>query len=65
VLAYAAFFAIGLLVPLWLQRNLGYTSTWAGYATAPLGIIPVLLTFVGRQIRTRFDLRVLASAAFW
>ncbi len=45
VLAYAAFFAIGLLVPLWLQRNLGYTSTWAGYATAPLGVIPVLLTF--------------------
>jgi DHA2 family multidrug resistance protein len=64
VLAYAAFFAIGLLVPLWLQRNLGYTSTWAGYATAPLGIIPVLLTvFVGKYA-TRFDLRLVASAAF-
>ena len=64
VLAYAAFFAIGLLVPLWLQRNLGYTSTWAGYATAPLGIIPVLLTvFVGKYAG-RFDLRLVASAAF-
>ncbi len=46
VLAYAAFFAIGLLVPQWLQLNLGYTATWAGFATAPLGIIPVMLTFL-------------------
>ena len=64
VLAYAAFFAIGLLVPLWLQRNLGYTSTWAGYATAPLGVIPVLLTFIVGKYATRIDLRLLATAAF-
>ena len=64
VLAYAAFFSIGLMVPLWLQRNLGYTSTWAGYATAPLGIIPVLLTFVVGKYANRIDLRWLASAAF-
>ena len=64
VLAYAAFFAIGLLVPLWLQRNLGYTSTWAGFATAPLGIIPVLLTFIVGKYAHRMDLRLLASAAF-
>ncbi|MEO8998584.1 MAG: DHA2 family efflux MFS transporter permease subunit, partial [Rhodanobacter sp.] len=64
VLAYAAFFAIGLLVPLWLQRNLGYTSTWAGYATAPLGVIPVLLTFFVGKYATRVDLRLLASVAF-
>ena len=64
VLAYAAFFAIGLLVPLWLQRNLGYTSTWAGYATAPLGIIPVLLTFIVGKYATRVDLRLLATGAF-
>jgi MFS transporter, DHA2 family, multidrug resistance protein len=64
VLAYAAFFAIGLMVPLWLQRNLGYTSTWAGYATAPLGVIPVLLTFIVGKYASRIDLRVLASVAF-
>ncbi|WP_158880956.1 DHA2 family efflux MFS transporter permease subunit [Rhodanobacter sp. L36] len=64
VLAYAAFFAIGLMVPLWLQRYLGYTSTWAGYATAPLGIIPVLLTFIVGKYAARIDLRVLASFAF-
>jgi DHA2 family multidrug resistance protein len=64
VLAYAAFFAIGLLVPQWLQQDLGYTSTWAGYASAPLGILPVILTpFVGRYAN-KFDLRLLASGAF-
>ena len=64
VLAYSAFFAVGLLVPLWLQRNLGYTAIWAGLATAPIGILPVLLTpFVGLYA-ARFDLRVVASLAF-
>ena len=64
VLGYAAFFAIALMVPLWLQRNLGYTSIWAGYASAPLGIIPVLLTFVVGKYGPRMDLRLLAAAAF-
>jgi len=64
VLAYSAFFAVGLMVPLWLQRNLGYTPIWAGLATAPIGILPVLLTpFVGLYA-ARFDLRVVASLAF-
>ena len=57
VLAYAAFFSIGLLVPLWLQQNLDYTATWAGFATAPLGVIPVLLTFFVGKYATRMDLR--------
>ncbi|GAB3023296.1 DHA2 family efflux MFS transporter permease subunit [Oleiagrimonas citrea] len=64
VLAYAAFFAIALLVPLWLQQNLGYTATWAGYATAPLGVIPVLLTFFVGKYATRMDLRILAGISF-
>ncbi|SFR95376.1 MFS transporter, DHA2 family, multidrug resistance protein [Dyella sp. OK004] len=64
VLAYAAFFAIGLLVPQWMQRNLGYTSTWAGFASAPLGILPVLLTFIVGKYSTRFDLRLIASVSF-
>ncbi|TLX21745.1 DHA2 family efflux MFS transporter permease subunit [Thermomonas fusca] len=62
--AYGAFFSVGILVPLWLQRNLGYTAIWAGFATAPIGILPVILTpFVGKYAN-RFDLRILASFAF-
>ncbi|MGH8164224.1 MAG: MFS transporter, partial [Pseudomonas sp.] len=64
VLAYAVFFAIGLLVPLWLQETLDYTSVWAGLATAPIGIVPVLLTFFIGKYGTKFDLRWLASFAF-
>src|SRR5207342_2847520 len=64
VVAYAAFFRVGILVPLWLQRNLGFTPIWAGFATAPIGILPVILTpFVGRYAH-KFDLRALASVAF-
>ncbi|HKZ11833.1 MAG TPA: DHA2 family efflux MFS transporter permease subunit [Rhodanobacteraceae bacterium] len=64
LLAYAVFFAIGLLVPLWLQETLGYTPIWSGLATAPIGIAPVLLTFFVGKYGTRFDLRWLASFAF-
>jgi DHA2 family multidrug resistance protein len=64
VVAYAAFFSVGILVPLWLQRNLGFTAIWAGFATAPIGILPVILTpFVGRYAH-KFDLRMLATLAF-
>jgi DHA2 family multidrug resistance protein len=64
VLGYAAFFAIALLIPLWLQQNLGYTATWAGYATAPLGVIPVLLVFFVGKYANRMDLRLLAALSF-
>ncbi len=64
VVSYAAFFSVGLLVPLWLQRDLGYTPMWAGLATAPIGVLPILLTpFVGKYAG-RFDLRLVASLAF-
>src|SRR5690606_15192358 len=64
ILAYSAFFAIDLLVRPCVKPTLGYTSTWEGYATAPLGIIPVLLTFVVGKYAARMDLPLLASAAF-
>ena len=31
---FGGFFASIVLLPLWLQTNMGYTATWAGYATA-------------------------------
>lgn len=64
VLAYAAFFSVGILVPLWLQRNLGYTAIWAGLATAPIGILPVLIAPIIGKHGSKVDLRILASAAF-
>ncbi len=64
VVAYAAFFSVALLIPLWLQRDLGYTAIWAGLATAPIGILPVILApFVGKYAG-RYDMRMLATIAF-
>ncbi|MDN5923664.1 MAG: DHA2 family efflux MFS transporter permease subunit [Xanthomonadales bacterium] len=64
VLAYAAFFGIALLLPLWMQRSLGYTAIWAGLATAPLGVLPLLLTFFIGKYAGKVDLRWLASISF-
>jgi DHA2 family multidrug resistance protein len=64
MLAYGAFFSSALLVPLWLQTQLHYTAVWSGLASAPIGVLPVILTpFVGKYAH-RFDLRFLAAFAF-
>jgi len=63
VIGYAAFFSVGLLMPLWLQRTMGYTPLWAGFATAPIGLLPVLLTPMIGKYAMRFDMRWLASFA--
>jgi len=63
-LGYMAFFAMTVLLPLWLQTVMGYTPTWAGIATAPVGIFALIISpIVGRNIQ-RFDLRVGATLAF-
>lgn len=41
--AYAAFFAVNVLTPLWLQSFMGYTATDAGMATAWLGVSGFLI----------------------
>ena len=41
-LGYAVFFGNIVLMPLWLQSNLGYTATWAGLVSAPSGITAIL-----------------------
>lgn len=61
---YAGFFGINLLLPQWLQTQMGYTPTYAGLAVAPIGILPVLMSpFVGKYAQ-KFDLRLLAGLAF-
>ncbi|MBC2679011.1 MULTISPECIES: DHA2 family efflux MFS transporter permease subunit [Pseudomonas] len=64
VFGYAGFFGINLILPQWLQTQMGYTATWAGLAVAPIGILPVLMSpFVGKYAH-KFDLRLLAGLAF-
>lgn len=59
-----AFFGINVVFPLWLQVTLGYTATWAGLASAPVGVLAFLLSpVIGRNLQ-RFDLRLLVTFAF-
>jgi DHA2 family multidrug resistance protein len=63
-LGYMCFFAMTVLFPLWLQTIMGYTATWAGVATSPVGILALILSpLVGRNIQ-RVDLRLLTSVSF-
>jgi DHA2 family multidrug resistance protein len=63
-MAYGLFFGNVVLLPLWLQQHMGYTATWAGLATAPVGILAIILSpWVGKNVG-RIDPRKLASVAF-
>jgi DHA2 family multidrug resistance protein len=58
------FFGINVVYPLWLQTVLGYTATWAGLATAPVGILAFLMSpIIGRNIQ-RLELRSVVTFAF-
>lgn len=61
---YAVFFANTLLMPLWLQTQVGYTATWAGLVAAPPGVIAILLTPLSAKLMSRIDSRLIATAAF-
>ncbi len=60
-LDFGAFFSSIVLLPLWLQTNMGYTATWAGRAVAPQGIFAVLLSPIVARLSTRVDARILVS----
>ena len=62
-LGYAVFFANTLLLPLWLQTQLGYTATWAGLVGAPSGMVAVILTPFVARLSGKVDARILATVA--
>ena len=63
-IGYAVFFGNIVLLPLWLQTQLGYTATWAGLVAAPAGVVSVLVSpIVGRMVG-KVDARWLGSVGF-
>jgi len=63
-LGYGVFFGNVVLLPLWLQQYMGYTATWAGLVTAPVGILAIVFSpIVGKNVG-KVDPRILASVAF-
>lgn len=63
-LGYAVFFANVLILPLWLQTQMGYTATWAGLVAAPSGVVAVILTPIMARLSGRIDARLLATFSF-
>jgi DHA2 family multidrug resistance protein len=61
VFAYGTFFASLVVIPQWLQTSLGYTATWAGYATAFNGVAAVMLAPIVAKLSTKVDERILVS----
>jgi len=63
-LIYAAFFGSGVLLPIVLQTQLGYTATWAGLVLAPVGVAPILLSrMMGRNMH-RIEPRIVGTIGF-
>jgi DHA2 family multidrug resistance protein len=60
---YAVFFGNNVLLPLWLQTQMGYIATWAGLVAAPSGVVAVLLTPFAARIMSRVDARLTASVS--
>lgn len=63
-LGMMAFFGINVVFPLWLQTTLNYTATWAGLASAPVGVLAFLMApVIGANIQ-RLELRAVVTFAF-
>lgn len=63
-LAYLIYFGAIVLLPLLLQEVYGYTATWAGLASAPVGLLPVLLSPLIGRFSHKIDMRLLVTFSF-
>ncbi|HEX3756076.1 MAG TPA: DHA2 family efflux MFS transporter permease subunit [Rhizomicrobium sp.] len=72
-LTFGAFFGAIILLPLWLQMNLGYTATLSGYILSLQGILGILVAPIAASLMSRIDprammslgLSILAGVIFW
>jgi DHA2 family multidrug resistance protein len=58
---FGAFFASIVLMPLWLQINLGYTATLSGYVLSFQAIFGVIIAPLAAILMTKIDPRALMS----
>ncbi|KGT89245.1 multidrug resistance protein B [Erwinia typographi] len=63
-LAYMLYFGSIVLLPQLLQEVYGYTATWAGLASAPVGILPVILSPIIGRFAHKLDMRRLVTFSF-
>src|SRR6201996_9395160 len=61
---YGLYFGNLVLLPLWLQNDIGYTATEAGLVMAPVGLFAVLLSPITGKVLPRTDPRYIATLSF-
>ncbi|HWU98367.1 MAG TPA: DHA2 family efflux MFS transporter permease subunit [Oxalicibacterium sp.] len=61
---YGLFFGSLVILPLWLQTQLGYTATEAGKVMAPVGVLAVIMSPIVGKILPKIDARWVATTAF-
>ncbi|MDI7773935.1 DHA2 family efflux MFS transporter permease subunit [Asticcacaulis sp. EMRT-3] len=62
-IGYAIFFGNNLLMPLWLQTQVGYQAFWAGMVAAPSGMVAVFLTPFAARMLNKYDARIMATVS--
>lgn len=62
--AYGLFFGSLVILPLWLQTQIGYTATQAGKVMAPVGILAILMSPMVGKLLPKIDARWVATTAF-
>jgi DHA2 family multidrug resistance protein len=60
-ITFGIFFSSTILIPLWLQTNLGYTASAAGDLLAFNGVLGVVAAPFVARLMTRIDPRIIAS----
>jgi len=53
-ISYSVYFGTVVMLPLWLQSNMGYNAFWAGVALCPLGIFPIFTGFFITKIMSKY-----------
>jgi DHA2 family multidrug resistance protein len=61
---YGVFFGTVVLLPLWMQSTLGYTATDAGIASAPVGILAIILSPIVGKLLAKQDPRHIVTFSF-
>lgn len=61
---YGVFFGTVVLLPLWMQSTMGYTATDAGIASAPVGILAIVISPLVGKLLAKHDPRIIATFAF-
>jgi MFS transporter, DHA2 family, multidrug resistance protein len=63
-LAYGIFFGSLVLLPQWIQNDLGYPPFQSGLVAAPVGISAIMLSPIMSKILRKIDLRFVLSFTF-